>query len=101
MIDWTAIGTAAGGLLIGIGSFFAGRSKRGVETIANVAESDVISMLRTEVTRLSNRVTALEGREGRLIRHVYRLEGLMTGAGMTPPPFEVDGDTIKPVGAPA
>jgi hypothetical protein len=99
MIDWSAIGTAAGGILIGIGSFLAGKSKRNVETAANAAETDVITMLRAEVARLSQRITALEGREGRLIRHVYRLEGLMAGAGLTPPPFEIDGGGIPPVGS--
>ncbi len=42
----------------------------------------MITLMRAEVLRLSNRVTALEGREGRLIRHVYRLEGLMTAANL-------------------
>lgn len=99
-IDWTLIGTAVVGILTGIGGFFTGKSKRNVETAANAAETDVITMLRTEVARLSQRITALEGREGRLIRHVYRLEGLMVGANLTPPPFEIDGGNIPPVGTP-
>jgi hypothetical protein len=99
VIDLNAAGTAIGGLILSIGTFFAGRGKRNVESAAAVAETDVITMLRDEVTRLSNRITALEGREGRLIRHVYRLEGLMAGAGLTPPPFEIDGGIIPPVGS--
>lgn len=100
MIDWTLVGSALIGIVTGIGGYFTGKSKRNVETAANAAETDVITMLRAEVARLSMRITALEGREGRLIRHVYRLEGLMAGAGLTPPPFEIDGGSITPVGQP-
>ncbi len=98
--DWSAIGTAIGAIVLGAGAYIGGKAKRGVITAKEVAETDVITLMRAEVLRLSNRVTALEGREGRLIRHVYRLEGLMTGAGMTPPKFEIDGDTIGTVAHP-
>lgn len=97
MIDWTAVGTALAWILVGIGSYLAGRGRRPVEAAGVAAETDVIDMLRAEVSRLSQRITALEGREGRLIRHVYRLEGLMAGAGLTAPPFSLDGEMIPTV----
>lgn len=94
-IDWAALGTAAGGLIIGIGSFLAGRGKRQVADARADAEVDVVTLLRQEIERLSSRVAGLESREGRMIRHIYRLEGLMRGAGIEPPPFEIDGEPIK------
>lgn len=95
MIDWVAIGGYLGMVGTGFAGYIKGRGKRAVESAATGAETDVIVMLRQEVARLSARLTAMEGREGRLIRHVYRLEGLMAGANLTPPPFELDGVPIK------
>lgn len=91
MMDWQTLGTALGGILIGVGSFFAGRSGRKVTEASNGAEASVIEMMRQEVERLSRRVAGLESREGTLIRHVYRLEGVMRANGIEPPPFELDG----------
>ncbi len=97
-VDWSSVAAAVFAALSGVGGFLTGRQRRSVVKVTAAAEGSVIEMMRAEVLRLSLRVTALEGREGRLIRHVYRLEGLMTGAGMQPPPFEIDGGNITPVG---
>lgn len=105
-IDWASIGTAAAGILTGIGLWITGRKKNAASTDAAVArakaegaaagaETSVIELMRQEVKRLGDRVAALESREGRLIRHVYRLEGLMRGAGIEPPPFDIDGEPIR------
>jgi hypothetical protein len=55
--------------------------------------------MREEVTRLGERVGRMEARELRLIRHIYRLEGLMRAAGLEPPPFDPDSDTIRAGGS--
>lgn len=94
-LDWATIGTGAGLLLTNVVAYFAGKGKREVQNAANDAERDVIVLLRQELERLSTRVSAMESREGRLIRHVYRLEGLMRAKDIEPPPFEIDGDVIK------
>lgn len=105
-IDWSQIGTALGGIIIAIGGWFAGRKTNKATSEATVeraraegasaaAETSVVTLMREEVRRLSERVSALESREGRLIRHIYRLEGLMRGAGMEPPHFDIDGAAIK------
>lgn len=95
MIDWQAIGTAVAAAVLGVGSFIAGKGKRQVADAKADAEVDVVTLLRQEIERLSSRVGGLEKREGRMIRHIYRLEGLMRGAGIEPPPFEIDGEPIK------
>lgn len=95
MIDWQTVGAGIGGLFVGAMSYFAGRGKRQVADTKADAEVDVVTLLRQEVERLSERVKGLEAREGRLIRHVYRLEGLMRGHGIEPPPFDIDGEPIK------
>ncbi len=97
-LDWGVIGTGAGLLITNVVAYFAGKGKREVKEAANEAERDVIVLLRQEVERLSARVTAMESREGRLIRHVYRLEGLMRGAGLEPPLFDIDGDVAIKAG---
>lgn len=96
VIDWALIGTAAAGIVSGIGGFIAGKGKRNVATAATGAETAVIDLLRQEVERLSGRLTALEQREGRMIRHIYRLEGVMRAQGIEPPAFDLDSDSIKP-----
>ena len=93
--DWSTIGAGIAAAVTGAVGWLAGRQKRATEATEEKAERDVIELLRKEVERLSVRVAGLEGREGRLIRHVYRLEGLMRGAGMEPPPFDIDGQPIK------
>lgn len=59
----------------------------------------MIQLMREEVTRLGERVGRMEARELRLIRHIYRLEGLMRAAGLEPPPFDPDSDTIRAGGS--
>jgi hypothetical protein len=95
-MDWNAIGTAIGGLVLGaggVGLWWRKQAVAGAESGAHVA---VVDLLRQEVERLSVRLAALEQREGRMVRHIYRLEGLMRAKGIEPPPFDLDSDTIKP-----
>lgn len=98
-MNWELIGTALGGIVIGLGGWFAGKGRREVTSAENTAERDVVLLLRQEVQRLSERLTAMESREGRMIRHIYRLEGLMRAKGVEPPAFDLDSDTLRPDGA--
>ena len=92
MIDWPTIGAGLGGLFVGAMSYFAGRGKRQVSEAKNEAETDVVTLLRQEVERLSKRVEGLETREGRMIRHIYRLEAMLRELGKEPPHFDLDTD---------
>lgn len=94
-IDWNLVGTGLMGLLTGVGGWFMGKGKRAVESAEATAERDVVNLLRQEVQRLSDRLTLMEAREGRTIRHIYRLEGLMRAAGIEPPHFEIDGGSVE------
>lgn len=94
-VDLATVGTGAAVILSNVIAYFAGKGKREVKEAANDAERDVIVLLRQEVERLSARVTAMESREGRLIRHVYRLEALVRELGKEPPAFEIDGGVIR------
>lgn len=94
-MDWQAIGTAVAGLVLGAGGVAAWVHKQQVANASAGAETNVIELLRGEVRRLSERLTAMEGREGRLIRHVYRLEGLMRAKDIEPPPFDIDVDSYR------
>ncbi|WP_099553146.1 hypothetical protein [Stenotrophomonas maltophilia] len=98
-VDWQAIGTAFGGLMVGAGGVALWWRKQFVETAREGAEVNVIQLMREEVTRLGERVGRMERRELRLIRHIYRLEGLMRAAGLEPPPFDPDSDTIRAGGS--
>jgi hypothetical protein len=102
-VDWQQVGSAVVALVVGAGGWIIGRKDKKATSEANVAkaraegataaaETSVVELMREEVRRLSVRVAALESREGRLIRHIYRLEGLMRGNGMEPPHFDIDGD---------
>lgn len=95
MIDWQAVGTAIGGLLIGAGGVGLWWRRQVVESVRQGAEVDVITLMRDEIARLGARVGSLEAREGRMIRHIYRLEGLMRAKDIEPPPFDIDSDSIK------
>lgn len=95
MIDWQAVGTAIGGLLIGAGGVGLWWRRQVVEGARQGAEVDVITLMRDEISRLGARVGSLEAREGRMIRHIYRLEGLMRAKDIEPPPFDIDSDSIK------
>ncbi|MGG6341494.1 hypothetical protein ACQ5SB_20490 [Stenotrophomonas geniculata] len=98
-VDWQAIGTAVGGLMVGAGGVALWWRKQFVETAREGAEVNVIQLMREEVTRLGERVGRMEARELRLIRHIYRLEGLMRAAGIEPPPFDPESDTIRAGGS--
>lgn len=95
-MDWNAIGTALGGLVLGAGGVGLWWRKQRVDSAETGAHVAVVDLLRQEVERLSVRLAALEQREGRMVRHIYRLEGLMRAKGIEPPPFDLDSDSIKP-----
>lgn len=52
-VDWQAIGTAVGGLMVGAGGVALWWRKQFVETAREGAEVNVIQLMREEVTRLS------------------------------------------------
>lgn len=111
-IDWNQVGTAAGGILLAIGTFFAGRGKRAAEGKAEVAQSNKeaeiadaegalyrrlredMDALRSDVNRLRTELDAERTHGRKLERHIWKLEGLMRKAGIEPPPF-MEGDEIK------
>ena len=93
-VDWQTIGTGVGLVVSNAITYFVSRGRREVKAASDEAERDVVLLLRQEVQRLSERLTAMEGREGRLIRHVYRLEGLMRAKDIEPPPFDIDGSGL-------
>lgn len=95
-MNWELIGGALAALLTGAGGWFMGKGKREVAHAENVAERDVVTLLRQEVERLSKRLSDLEAREGRMVRHIYRLEGLMRAKGIEPPAFDIDSDSLRP-----
>lgn len=94
-IDWQALGGAVVSLMIGAGGVALLWRKQAVDNARQGAEVDVIDMMRQEVKRLGDRLGAMEQREGRLIRHIYHMEAVMRAAGMNPPPFNIESDTIQ------
>lgn len=108
MIDWTAVWGVIGPAAVGLATWIKMRkpnqakvnaavSAARAEAVNSDSTSEAVALLRGEVQRLSTRVQALESREGRMIRHIYRLEGLMRAANppIDPPPFDLDGEPIK------
>lgn len=94
-IDWQALGGAVVSLMIGAGGVALLWRKQAVDNARQGAEVDVIDMMRQEVKRLGDRLGAMEQREGRLIRHIYHMEAVMRAAGMNPPPFNIESDTLQ------
>lgn len=105
-IDWSAIWGVIGPAAVGLGTWLKMRKPNQAKVEAAVAAaraeavnsdstSEAVKLLRGEVERLSGRVQALENREGRMIRHIYRLEGLMRAANLDPPPFDLDAEPAK------
>lgn len=102
-IDWDVVGAAAMAALTGAVGWIGGRQKRKTAEAGQIAERDVIVLMREEVARLSARsaeqeirIQRLEDRENRLVRHIFRLEALMRGAGLEPPPFDIAAPTNLP-----
>lgn len=109
-MDWSAIWGVVGPAVVGLGTWLKMRkpNQARVDAAVSAAKAEAVnsdstaaamSLLRSELERLSNRVAAMEAREGRLIRHIYRLEGLMRARDIEPPPFDVDSDTIRAGGS--
>lgn len=95
-IDWQAVGTAVGGLIVGVGGVSLWLRQRAVESARQGAEVDVIQMMRDQMAVLSERLASLE-RENRLQqRHIFQLERLMHDAGLVPPAFDPDNLTSDP-----
>jgi len=107
-VDWTATWGVIGPAIIGLATWLKMRklnqakvdaavSAARAEAVNSDATSEAVKLLRGEVERLGARVLAMEGREGRMIRHIYRLEGLMRAANppIDPPPFDLDGEPVK------
>lgn len=94
-MDWNALGTAIGGLALGAGGVGLWWRKQAVEGAASSAQVSAYDLMRQELERLASRVGALEQREGRLIRHVYRLEAVIRSMGHEPPAFDIESDTLK------
>lgn len=90
-IDWNAIGTGLGGLVIGIGGVAMWLRQRAVESARQGAEVDVIQLMRDQMAVLSDRQAVLERENRQLQRHIFKLERLMHDAGIVPPAFDPEG----------
>lgn len=80
-IDWALVGTAAAGLLSGIGGWFMGRNKREAENAIVGAESELYSTLRKEISALHDEIV-------RLRRYVGRLERALRDGGLELPALD-------------
>ncbi len=86
--DWVVAVFAA------LAGWFGGRSGRKRDEQAISTESRLYETVRLELDRLTVKVEQLERRSGRMLNHIYRLEGLMRASGLTPPPFDPDAENI-------
>lgn len=95
MIDTGADPVTVGGWLAAIVTgalgWFGGRAGRKRDNEAVLTESRLYETVRLELDRLGVKVEQLERRSGRMLNHIYRLEGLMRSSGIEPPPFDPDG----------
>ena len=94
MMDITQAPTTAAGwivwALVGVGAWLHGRGGRKRDEQAITTEGRLYETVRLELDRLTEQVRALERRSGRMLNHIYRLEGLMRSSGIEPPPFDPD-----------
>jgi hypothetical protein len=84
--SWGTVIAILSGTATTIGAFLAGRNKRKADDAATDTEAVVITTLRAEFKRLSDRVEKLERREIQLQLRVWQLEGVIRKAGIEPPP---------------
>lgn len=73
------------------------RGTRSAQDRADIASADastnVVELMRGELSRIAERVHNLERRELILLRHIYKLEALLRDVGKEPPEFDVDGSS--------
>lgn len=81
-------------IVTGAIGWFGGRSGRSRDQQAITTESRLYETVRLELDRLTEKVEQLERRSGRMLNHIYRLEGLMRQSGLEPPPFDPDGTPV-------
>lgn len=100
MIDWSAIGTAAGAIVIGLGSFIMGRGKRQVGQAEDTANVELlqglvarVQSLETSLANMGQKLDAevamrMQAQEDahRLRLRVMTLESAMRGMGVAVPP---------------
>lgn len=79
-------------LVASAAGWFSGRAGRKRDDQAITTESRLYETVRQELDRLNEKVEKLEKRSGRMLNHIYRLEGLMRAAGLEPPPFDPDSE---------
>lgn len=76
--------------VVSAGAWLHGRGGRRRDEHVITTESRLYETVRLELDRLTEQVRALERRSGRMLNHIYRLEGLMRSSGIEPPPFDPD-----------
>lgn len=97
-MDWTSLGTAIGGIVMGIGAVLA-KGKffpaSRADAAASEAETAMYNRLRSDIDALRGDVQRLrseldeERKQGRrLERHIRTLETLMRKGGIEPPEFD-------------
>jgi hypothetical protein len=105
-LDWVSIWAVVGPAVVGLATWLKTRkpnqaaisaavSAARAEAVNTDSTSAAVALLRGEVERLGARQQAMETREGKLIRHLWRLEALMRAHGIEPPPFDIDGEPIR------
>lgn len=86
MSEWALL------LVASLAGWFSGRAGRKRDDQAITTESRLYETVRQELDRLNEKVEKLEKRSGRMLNHIYRLEGLMRASGLEPPPFDPDSE---------
>lgn len=79
-------------LVASAAGWFTGKLGRKRDDQMVTTESRLYETVRLELDRLTTKVDQLEKRSGRMLNHIYRLEGLMRAANLEPPPFDPDAD---------
>jgi len=105
-IDWGVLGTAIGGIVMGIGAYVSGRKSgrarthadqaaSGADYAMSTAETSLYEQFRTRLDDLEKDISKLraeldiERRQGRALEiHIWKLERLMRAANIEPPEFE-------------
>ncbi|MNM21167.1 hypothetical protein D3C81_315250 [compost metagenome] len=82
-------------LVASVAGWFSGRAGRKRDAQAVTTESRLYETVRLELERLTVKVEKLEQRSGRMLNHIYRLEGLMRASGLTPPLFDPDAESVE------
>lgn len=110
MIDWVKVVEYGSYIVLGIGGWFMGRSKRKSDAAVTTAQANAdvamadaegtlyrrlredLDAMRADVDRLRAELDTERKHGRKLEQHIWRLERLMREKGLTPPPLD-DGES--------